>query len=433
MPLVVILGAQWGDEGKGKVVDLYAEHADVVARFGGGANAGHTLWVNGKKYVTHLIPSGIVRGRPCLLGNGMVIDPRVLWQEMQDFIQQGLAVSPQNLIISSGAHIVTPAHIHLDEITAKAKLGTTGRGIGPAYEAKAARRGLRAGLMRDPKAFRQAVFDHSIESMVRNYRVGSKESFALVYREWEREADAIADEYAAYAERLAPHVQDTGDILHRYLEGGKTVIAEGAQGALIDIDHGTYPYVTSSTTTIGGVFSGLGIGPRHLQKIVGVVKAFQTRVGNGPMPTELFGDKAAWLRGVKGEPGSEYGATTGRDRRCGWLDLVALRYAIRVNSINELVLTKLDVLSGLDNIKICTAHEYNGRPYADVPDGAEDWDKYKPVYEDVRGWDGKIDKARHFFDLPAGARFYVRRIECLTGVKVAVISVGPERDQTFEV
>ena len=261
MPLVVILGAQWGDEGKGHMVDVAAEEADVVARFGGGANAGHTLWVNGKKFVTHLIPSGIICGRLCLLGNGMVIDPRVLWQEMQDFIQQGLAVSPQNLAISSGAHIVTPAHIHLDEITAKAKLGTTGRGIGPAYKDKAGRTGLRAGLMHDSKAFRQAIFDHSIENMVRNYHIGRNQSFAQLYREWEREANAIADEYTVYAERLAPYVQDIGRIVEEYLERDKNVVAEGAQGTLIDIDHGTYPYVTSSTTTIGGVFSGLGIGP----------------------------------------------------------------------------------------------------------------------------------------------------------------------------
>lgn len=424
MSLVVIVGAQWGDEGKGKVVDLYTEHADVVARWGGGANAGHTMWVNGKKYITHLIPSAVIRGKICVLGNGMVVDPRALWQEMQSFAAQGLSLSPQNLLLSSGAHIVTPAHIVWDEIGAQGKLGTTGRGIGPAYEGKVARHGLRAALMRDPKDFREKVYHHLWNEMMR---------FHFLYGRTNLDARAIADEYAQCAEHLAPYVQDAGKVLAGYLAAGKIVLAEGAQGTLIDIDHGTYPFVTSSSPTIGGVFSGLGIGPKHLQSIIGVVKAFQTRVGKGPMPTELFNEEAARLRGVKGEPGSEYGATTGRDRRCGWLDLVALRYAVRVNSITELVLTKLDVLSGLENIKICTAYECNGRSYTDVPDSAEDWERYKPVYEDVRGWEGKIGSVRHFFDLPAGAQFYVRRVATLAGVKVAAVSVGPERDQMFMV
>lgn len=422
MPLVVVLGMQWGDEGKGRVVDAIAKDADVVARFGGGANAGHTIWVEGKKYVTHLIPSGIIRGKIGVLGNGMVVDPRKLWQEMQSFAAQGLAISPQNLLLSSGAHIITPAHVIWDETMVQGKIGTTGRGIGPAYADKAARQGLRAGQMRDPKAFREAV---------RQQIISANFSSGLIYEKAGENPDAVADEYAKCAEHLAPYVQDTGRALAEYLDAGKQVLAEGAQGALIDIDHGTYPFVTSSTTTIGGAFSGLGIGPEHLETIIGVTKAYQTRVGHGPMPTELFGEDAARLRGVKGEPGSEYGATTWRDRRCGWLDPVLLRYAMRVNGVKDLVLTKLDFLSGFSNIKICTAYERNGRLYNDLPDGADDLSQFRPVYEDVQGWDEDISKARDISDLPVNAKRYLRRIEHFSGAKIKAVSVGPERDQIF--
>lgn len=424
MSLVVVLGMQWGDEGKGKVVDVIAEEADVVARFGGGANAGHTVWVGVEKYVTHILPSGVIRGKIGVLGNGMVIDPRALCQEIQDFAKQGLNLTPENLLLSSGAHIITPAHVLLDGALMQGKIGTTGRGIGPAYADKAARQGLRAGMMRDHKAFREAVRKHVSYQNV---------SYGLIYERVGFDPDAVVDEYAKFAERLAPYVQDTGKALAQYLSVGKKVLAEGAQGSLIDIDHGTYPFVTSSTTTIGGAFSGLGIGPQHLETIVGVVKAFQTRVGHGPMPTELFGEEAARLRGVKGEPGSEYGSTTGRDRRCGWLDIVLLRYAVRVNSVQELTITKLDVLSGFPHIKICTAYERNGQLYTDIPDGAtaDELSTFKPVYEDAQGWNENIGAVRSFYALPAPAWSYLRRIEALTDTKIKAVSVGPKRDQMF--
>ena len=422
--LDVILGAQWGDEGKGRVVDAASEEADVVARFGGGANAGHTIWVGGKKYVTHLIPSGIIRDKICMLGNGMVIDPRTLLQEIQEFASQGLVVWPKNLLLSSGAHIITPAHILLDKIASQGKLGTTGRGIGPAYEAKARRVGLRVMLMKNPPAFREAVRKHISDC---------NEFFVRMHGVDALDADAIAQEYFECAEHLLPYIKDVSRLLYGYLRSGFKVLAEGAQGALIDVDHGTYPFVTSSTTTIGGVFSGLGIGAEHLGRVIGVVKAFQTRVGNGPMPTELFGEQAARLRGVKGDPGSEYGATTGRDRRCGWLDLAALQYAIRVNGISELALTKLDVLSSLKNIKICTAYELNGSSCSVISDGADDWGIFRPLYEDVVGWDTDVSQARSLRDLPGAARFYVGRIEQLVGVRVRSVSVGPEREQMFSI
>lgn len=422
MGLIVVLGMQWGDEGKGRIVDALSEEADVVARFGGGNNAGHTIWVGDKKYVTHLIPAGIVRDKICVLGNGMVINPRKLCEEMKSFVDQGLTITPQNFMISSGAHLITPFHEYWDGVMVKGKLGTTGQGIGPAYADKAARQGLRAGQMRDPKVFREAV-----RQQISQLNVSS----GLIYEKAGFDPDAVADEYAQLAEYLAPYVQDTGWVIHDHLLHRSTVLAEGAQGALIDIDHGTYPFVTSSSTTIGGVFTGLGVGVEHLETVVGVTKAYQTRVGNGPMPTELFGAEAARLRGVKGEPGAEYGATTGRDRRCGWLDLVLLRYAVRVNGVKYLALTKLDVLSGLSHIKICTAYERKGRVYSDLPDGADDLSQFKPVYEDIQGWDEDISQVRRLFALPAAAWFYLRRIESLTGTEIKAVSVGPERDQIF--
>jgi adenylosuccinate synthase len=428
MPLHIIIGAQWGDEGKGRITDLLAADAHIVARYSGGDNAGHTVTVGDKIFKLHLLPSGLVQPRAVgVLGHGMVINPARLLQEMDELERAGLDVSPARVKVSYAAHLITPAHIALDKADEGArvgaeggKIGTTGRGIGPAYTDKTGRRGLRAELMLDPERLGDRVMEH-----VR----GANLTLERIYGQPGVDPVATAAEYTDYARRLAPYLTDTSLYLHNRLRAGDVVIAEGAQGTLLDLDLGTYPYVTSSSPTSGGVFSGLGIGPHYAGRIIGVTKAFQTRVGEGPFPTEAFGEEADRLRGTGANPWDEFGTTTGRPRRCGWLDLVLLRYAVRVNGLTELVLTKLDVLSGLNTVQLCTAYQSGGQQYNELPLGPADLSPFQPVYESMPGWSEDVSRARTLADLPAAARHYIQRIEELTSVPVSLISVGAERSQ----
>ena len=425
MPLDIVVGAQWGDEGKGRIVDLLSSHADLVVRAGGGDNAGHTVTVHGQIFRLHLIPSGITHPHTiCLLGSGMVINPERLVEEIDHLASRGLDVSPKRLRISMAAHVITPAHLALDgaeeELRTKGGLGTTRRGIGPAYTDKAARRGLRAGLMRDPEDFGRQVEAHvraagAILEKVHGLAGPDPEAAGRAYRE--------------HAERLRPHLADTGLLVASALESGQRVLAEGAQGTLLDLDHGTYPYVTSSNPTAAGALLGLGVGPRHLRRIIGVTKAFQTRVGTGPFPTEVRGALAERLRGTGENPWDEFGTTTGRPRRCGWLDGVLLRYATRVNSFTELALTKLDILSGLDPVRLAAAYRAGGQRYLQPPEGITDLSPYEPEFEDLHGWQGDLAAITTWETLPKAAQAYVRRVEEIAGIPVAALSVGPQRDQ----
>src|SRR5436190_12615127 len=392
MPLHVIVGAQWGDEGKGRITDLLAAGAQVVARYSGGDNAGHTVTVSRPAgpqiYKLHLLPSGIIQPHVVgVLGHGMVINPARLLAEMADLRRLGVEVTPERVKISLGAHLITPAHVALDEADEAAraggegKIGTTGRGIGPAYTDKTARRGLRAELMLDSERLGDKVADH----------IGLvNQRLQKLYNRPALDATAIAADFAQYARELAPYLFETSLYLHERLKAGDVVLAEGAQGALLDLDLGTYPYVTSSSPTSGGALVGLGLGPQWIKRIIGVTKAFQTRVGEGPFPTEAHGADAERLRGTGENPWDEYGTTTGRPRRCGWLDLVLLRYALRVNGVTELVLTKLDVLSGLPRIRLCTAYEVDGERITELPRGPHDLAPYQPEYESMPGWSDDI-------------------------------------------
>ena len=431
MPLHIIVGAQWGDEGKGRITDLLAAEAQVVARYSGGDNAGHTVTVGERIFRLHLLPSGLVQPHVTgVLGQGMVVNPARLLEEMRTLAQARVEMSPERVKLSAAAHLITPGHIALDaaEEAARAaaagpdggRIGTTGRGIGPAYTDKTARRGLRAELLRDPERLGDRVAEH-----IRS----TNQVLERLYGRAALDPTAVAADYADHARRLAPYLTETSLYLHGRLKAGAAVIAEGAQGTLLDLDSGTYPFVTSSSPGSGGAFSGLGIGPGWVGRILGVTKAFQTRVGEGPFPTEAFGAEAERLRGTGANPWDEYGTTTGRPRRCGWLDLVLLRYALRVNGLTELVLTKLDVLSGLDTIKLCTAYQAGGRTYAELPLGPADLAPFQPVYETMPGWDDDVAGARSLADLPAAARHYIDRIEALAGVPVTLVSVGPERSQ----
>lgn len=427
MSLNVVVGAQWGDEGKGRIVDLLAAEADVVARFSGGDNAGHTVTVQDKVYKLHLVPSGIVHPKVvCILGNGMVVNPLTLLDEMAELASDGISVSQERLLISHAAHLITPAHRMLDqaqeEVRGKKAIGTTGRGIGPAYVDKTARRGLRAQDLLDEEVFREKMVAHV--TMV-NLQLEK------IYQAEPMNVHAVVDEYIQKALTLAPHVQDTGYLLRGYLTEGKNVLVEGAQGALLDLDHGSYPFVTSSSTTAAGIFSGLGIGVRPVDRIIGVTKVFQTRVGAGPFPTEIYDDTAGRLRGTGEQPWDEFGTTTGRPRRVGWLDMVLLKYAIEVNGINELVLTKLDVLSGLPDLRVCVAYRVDGQEYADLPFGAtsQQMEVCEPVFEDLSGWEEDLQPVKRWEDLPIEAKAYIAKIEAVSGVPVHLVSTGPERDQ----
>jgi adenylosuccinate synthase len=425
MALDIIIGTQWGDEGKGRVVDLLAAKADFVARFNGGDNAGHTVTVGEKTFKLHLIPSGIIHPHAIgIIGNGLVINPAKLLSEMEKLRTAGVIVNPERLKISYAAHIITPGHVALDKsremARGKGKIGTTLRGIGPAYNDKANRSGLRFEAMRSIEDFAEAVKKHTEAT---NHQLTS------LYGAEPLDSQTVASQYADYARQLAPYIANTSAILDQALKADKAVLAEGAQGSLLDVDLGTYPYVTSSNPTAAGALIGLGLGVGCVGRIVGVTKAFQTRVGEGPFPTEVFGDTAIRLRGTGENPWDEFGTTTGRPRRVGWLDLVLLRYAVRVNGLTELTVTKLDILSGLNPLRICTGYQEGSQTHIELPMGPSDLAPFEPIYEELPGWEQDISAARHWEDLPVEAQAYLKRVEALVGVPVRMASVGPERDQ----
>ncbi len=427
MPVTILVGAQWGDEGKGRVADSLAAESDVVARYAGGDNAGHTVYVGDNVYALHLIPSGVLHERvTCLLGNGMVVNPVNLVKEIDGLKDKGINVTPERLVLSTRAHLITPGHIALDGASEKArgadKIGTTLRGIGPAYMDKTGRRGLRAGLMADPEAFADELHQH-LEAV--NEKLVAQGADPL-------DPVAAAADYAQAAQTLKPYLKDTTAYLYERLKDGATVLCEGAQGTLLDVDHGSYPFVTSSSPTAGGALTGLGIGPRHVNRVVGVAKAFSTRVGSGPMPTELDGPIADRLRGTGDNFWDEFGTTTGRPRRCGWIDGVMLRYAAQVNGFSELVLTKLDILSGFDELKIAVAYDVDGTRYEFPPSTNAELERATPIYETVPGWQDDITEARQPSDLPQAALDYIARIAGHVEVPVSVASVGPEREQLVQ-
>ena len=419
---VVVIGTQWGDEGKGKLVDLLTEQAAAVVRFQGGHNAGHTLVINGEKTVLHLIPSGVLReGVQCMIGNGVVLCPEALIKEIDILEKSGVPVK-NRLTISEACALILPVHIAIDQAREKARgskaIGTTGRGIGPAYEDKVARRGLRAGDLRNTEEFAKRLKDlvdyHNF--MLVNYY----QAEAVNYEE-------ILANTLALGELIKPMLTDVGEDLHAHQQQGHNIMFEGAQGALLDIDHGTYPYVTSSNTTAGGAATGSGVGPLAIDYVLGITKAYSTRVGNGPFPTELDDSYGEHL-GVKGH---EFGATTGRKRRCGWFDAVSMRKSAQLNSLSGICLTKLDVLDGLDKIGICTAYKINGQLTEIAPLGADQYAACEAVIEEMPGWNGTTAGVTEFDQLPEGAKAYIARIEELVGIKVTILSTGPDRNETI--
>jgi adenylosuccinate synthase len=415
---LAVLGAQWGDEGKGKIVDLLTPHFSIVARFQGGHNAGHTVYVNGTKFVLRLIPSGILHaGVTCIIGNGLVVDLTALFAEVDELTSHGIDVASR-LIISDKAHLILPYHRDLDLLSearrGERKIGTTSRGIGPAYEDKIARRGIRVCDLMDPVGLEQNIRDNVT---ARNRLVQDSTM------DWR----PVFDQLLGYGQRLRPWVRDVSLLLAEAMRAGQAILFEGAQGTLLDIDHGTYPYVTSSNATIGGVCTGLGVGPRAIGAVMGVVKAYTTRVGEGPLPTELLGEMGNRLR----DTGNEYGAVTGRPRRCGWYDAVAVRYGARINGLDALALTKLDVLDGLDRIDICTAYRCGSRTLTEFPSDIGQLAACEPVYETMPGWPSPTKGVRRFEDLPEAARRYIARLEEVSGVRAALVSTGSERDDTI--
>ena len=421
MPGTVLVGAQWGDEGKGKITDLLASDYDYVVRFQGGNNAGHTVIHGDKHLALHLIPSGVMYPDVVpVIGNGCVVNPAVLLSEM-DGLEEG-GVSCERLVVSSHASMVMPWHIDLDGANEKllgdSKIGTTKRGIGPAYESKVNRSGLRIGDLLEPEYFRKRL---EAELAVENVMLEK------VYDMPTYDVDAVYDEYMGYAERLRGHIADTVTLLNKALEEGKKVFFEGAQGTLLDIDHGTFPFVTSSSTTAGGAAIGSGVGIKWIDRVLGISKAYLTRVGSGPFPTELDDATGEFLT----REGGEYGVTTGRQRRCGWFDGVIIKYAVRVNGLTDICLTKLDVLDKLEKVKICVAYEIDGQRVETMPDSLEAFSKAEPVYEELDGWCESTAGCRSFDDLPENAKAYVGRVEEIAGIPVSIIAVGPDRDQTI--
>ena len=425
MANVVVVGAQWGDEGKGKVVDRYARRVDWVVRYQGGNNAGHTLVVDGKKTILHLVPSGILHeNAKNAIGNGVVVDPGVLLEEIDKLTARGIECQGR-LFVSFGAHLIMPYHKRLDlareAFRGVDKIGTTGRGIGPAYEDKIARRGLRAA----------DLFDRDRVDGLIKFRVKELNALLAANDDHAPYSDAeireMVDQYLEYGQRLRPFFANVGRKVHEDLQAGKRVLFEGAQGALLDIDHGTYPFVTSSNTVASNAATGLALGPHHLTNVVGIMKAYTTRVGSGPFPTELDGPPGEHLRTA----GNEFGATTGRPRRCGWLDLVALRYAVRVAGIRQLAVTKLDVLSGLDTLSVCTAYELDGARLETYPDNVADVARLRPLYEELEGF-GPLEEPRTLEDLPPAARAYLRCVADDLGVPIVMVSVGPGRGEAIE-
>ena len=422
MANIVIVGTQWGDEGKGKIVDLLAEYADIVVRFQGGNNAGHTMVVDGEQFISHLVPSGILQKKICLIGNGVVVDPSVLVEELDKLKNKGIDVGPNLLKISEKAHVIMPYHKQIDlareRMKGDQKIGTTGRGIGPCYEDKASRRGIRFVELIDAEVFKETV-----------YAVLEEKNFYLKHYLSVEPLDpkSIVDQYRGYAERLAPHVVNISIVMNQALKAGKQILFEGAQGTHLDIDHGTYPFVTSSNTVSGNACCGAGIGPKEITGVIGIVKAYTTRVGRGPFPTELFDEIGDTIQ----KKGAEFGATTGRKRRCGWLDTVLLRNAARLNGLTGLVITKLDVLDGLESLKICTGYEYNGEILDDFPANLKTLGACKPFFETLPGWSEDISGIRKLEDLPKNARHYLDRIEELLETPIDIVSVGPGRNETI--
>ncbi|MFO7686524.1 MAG: adenylosuccinate synthase [Desulfobacterales bacterium] len=422
MANVIIIGTQWGDEGKGKIVDLLAARADLVVRFQGGNNAGHTMVVDGEQFISHLVPSGILQGKTCLIGNGVVVDPAVLIEEMDYLATKGIDVGADRIKVSERAHLIMPYHQAVDlareNQKGDQKIGTTGRGIGPAYEDKATRRGVRFADLLEPGTFAEKVRTLLDE---KNFYLKNYLAAATL------DANEIIAAYRRYADRLAPHVANVSITLDAALKNGRQVLFEGAQGTHLDIDHGTYPFVTSSNTVAGNACCGSGVGPGAITDVLGIVKAYTTRVGAGPFPCELFDATGARLQ----EKGVEFGATTGRKRRCGWLDTVIVRNAVRLNGLTGLAITKLDVLGGLDELKICTGYEYNGSRLDEFPASLKVLAECIPVYETLPGWSEEISAVRRFDELPPQTRSYLRRIAELTETPIQIVSVGPGRDETI--
>jgi len=424
MSNVVVVGAQWGDEGKGKIVDFLAKDADIVARYQGGNNAGHSIVVGKDKFILHLIPSGILYPeKKCIIGNGVVLSPKVLFEEIEDLRQRGVYIG-DNLFVSDRTHLIMPYHLLVesnDEMSrGSKKIGTTGRGIGPAYVDKAGRLGIRVGDLLDFGTFTDKL----------DLNLATKAKFLEKSEDWIRATRSeIIEEYKGYAEKMKPFIADTSVILYEAIKAGKNIVFESAQATLLDIDLGTYPYCTSSNPTAGGVCIGLGIGPTMIDKVMGVAKAYTTRVGEGPFPSEMPSDMNEVVR----QKGQEFGATTGRPRRCGWFDAVATRYSARVNGFSSVAITKLDVLDELDSIDICTGYSYQGKTFTEFPGQINVLENVEPIYERMDGWHTDTSEIVKYEDLPENARKYVEKISCLIETKVEFVAVGPRRDQIIHV
>jgi adenylosuccinate synthase len=428
MTVTALIGAQWGDEGKGHIADKLAAESAIVARYNGGDNAGHSITIGKQVVRTHLIPAGAFHPEVTnVLAPGMVINLKALAREVDELNHLGANLRPDRLKLDGAANLLLPGHIALDGANeaerGSSAIGTTKRGIGPAYTDKMARVAVRAAVIGAPDKFEVAVREH----------VAHSNRFLTLYDQPALDPDAIVKEYAPLAARFVPFIADTTALVHAALERGDHVLAEGAQGTLLDIDHGTYPYVTSSSTITGGVLTSLGVGPKHVKRVIGVAKAFCSRVGAGPFPTELLDEMGDRLRGTGANPWDEYGSTTGRPRRTGWLDLVALKYSARVNGLTEIVLTKMDILTGIHPLRVCIAYSYRDEPISNFPGDLSVLEQCTPIYSELPGWDQNIGAARHIEDLPLAARVYILQIETFTGVRVSHVSVGPERSQIFEV
>ncbi len=424
MASVIVVGTQWGDEGKGKIVDLLTQYADYVVRFQGGNNAGHTLVIDGKKFIFHLIPSGILyKEKICMIGNGVVLDPAVLLEEMEALSKQGLTVTPKQLMISESAHLIMPYHSRIDRaseaaLSGEKKIGTTGRGIGPCYMDKVGRIGLKVGDFADESLFREKL-KNAVEE--KNFLLEKK------YGESPVDYEQLLRDAMGWAEQLLPYVGNVSVELDKGRKAGRHILFEGAQGTHLDIDHGTYPFVTSSNTVAANACSGSGFGPAHIDAVVGIMKAYTTRVGAGPFPTELEDETGEKLR----EKGSEFGATTGRPRRCGWLDGTVVSDAVRLNSLTSLAITKLDVLSGFERLNFATGYELDGKKLSAMPASIKAASAMTPVYESLEGWKEELDAVQNFDDLPGAAKEYIRRIEDFTETPASIVSVGADRRQTM--